>query len=81
LIVFVLRSRLPIGRSRPARLMMGVSAAVGVATLLLPYTPLGPLLGLVPLPPPYLATIAGIIGLYFGAAELTKRWFFRRLAA
>jgi P-type Mg2+ transporter len=81
LIVFVLRSRLPIGRSRPARLMMLVSAAVGVATLLLPYTPLGPLLDFVPLPPTYLAVIAGIIGLYFGAAEVTKRWFFRRLAA
>jgi Mg2+-importing ATPase len=81
LIVFVLRSRLPIGRSRPARLMMLVSAAVGLATLLLPYTPLGPLLDFVPLPPSYLAAIAGIIGLYFAAAEVTKRWFFRRLAA
>jgi P-type Mg2+ transporter len=80
LIVFVLRSRLPIGRSRPARLMILVSAAVGAVTVLLPYTLLGPLLGLVPLPPPYLAVIAGIIGLYFGAAEITKRWFYRRLS-
>jgi P-type Mg2+ transporter len=81
LIVFVLRSRLPIGRSRPARLMMLVAAAVGAVTLLLPYTPMATLLGFVPLPPFYLAMIAGIVGLYFGAAEVTKRWFYRRLAA
>jgi P-type Mg2+ transporter len=81
LIVFVLRSRLPIGRSRPARLMMLVAAAVGAVTLALPYTPLAGLLGFVPLPPFYLAMIAGIIGVYFGAAEVTKRWFYRRLAA
>jgi Mg2+-importing ATPase len=81
LIVFVLRSRLPIGRSRPSRLMMLVSAAVGAVTLALPYTPLARLLDFVPLPPSYLAAIAGIIGVYFLAAELTKRWFFRRLAA
>jgi P-type Mg2+ transporter len=79
LIVFVLRTRLPIGRSRPSRLMMQVAVAVGAATLVIPYSPLAPLLGLVPLPPGYLAIIAGIIGLYFGAAEVTKRWFYRRL--
>jgi len=76
LIVFVLRTRLPIGRSRPSRLMMLVSAAVGAVTLLLPYTPLAPLLDFVPLPPAYLAAIAGIIGLYFGATEVTKRRFY-----
>jgi Mg2+-importing ATPase len=80
LIVFVLRSRLPIGRSHPARLMMLVAAAVGAVTLLLPYSPLAPLLAFVPLPPVYLMAIIVIIGLYFGAAEVTKRWFYSRLA-
>jgi Mg2+-importing ATPase len=80
LIVFVLRTRLPIGRSRPSRLMMLASVAVGVLTLLLPYTPFGPLLGFVPLPAGILAAIAGIIVLYFAAAEVTKRWFYRRFA-
>jgi Mg2+-importing ATPase len=80
LIIFVLRTRLPLRRSRPSRLMMVVAATVGAVTLALPYTPVGPLLGLVPLSPGYLAAIAGIIALYFGAAELTKRWFYRRFA-
>jgi Mg2+-importing ATPase len=80
LIIFALRTRLPVGRSRPRGLMILVAAAVAATALLLPYTPLGPLLGFLPLPPPYLAAIAAIIGVYFVAAEVTKRWFYRRLA-
>jgi Mg2+-importing ATPase len=81
LIIFALRTRLPVGRSRPRGLMMLVAAAVAAVALLLPYTPLGPLLGFLPLPPSYLAAIVAIIGMYFLAAEVTKRWFYRRLVA
>jgi hypothetical protein len=37
------------------------------------------LLGFTPLPLLYLLVIFGIVALYFGSAELTKRWFYRQL--
>jgi hypothetical protein len=35
-------------------------------------------LGLTPLPFATLLVLFGIVVLYFGSAELTKRWFYRR---
>jgi len=77
LVVFALRTQLPIFRSRPSRAMLLVTGLVILVTLALPYSPLAPLLGFHPLQPVYLLAIAVIVGLYFLSAELTKRWFFR----
>jgi Mg2+-importing ATPase len=77
-VVFAVRTRLPLFRSRPSRVMLAVTGIVALATLLIPYSPLAPLLDFVPLPPYYLAAIAVIILLYVASAEFAKRLFYRR---
>ncbi len=78
IVVFAVRTRLPFSRSRPSKAMITMTAVVAIFTIALPYSPLGPILGFVPLPLHYLAFILGIVLLYFGAAELTKRWFYQQ---
>jgi len=78
LVVFTLRTRLPIFHSRPSRWMLLATAAVGLVTLLIPYTSLGKLFNFKPLPPIAFIGIFLIVLLYFTTAEITKRWFFRR---
>lgn len=79
LVVFTIRTRQPLGKSHPSRAMMLVAALVATAALLLPYTPLAAPLGLAPLPFTTLLVLLGIVVLYFFSAELTKRWFYRRI--
>ncbi len=79
LVVFAIRTRLPLERSQPSRLMLLVTGLVALFTLALPYTPLAGLLGLTPLPVTTVLILLGIVALYFGFAELTKRWFYRRM--
>jgi Mg2+-importing ATPase len=57
--------------------MGAVAAMVVGATLLLPYSPLAPVLGLAPLPGGLMLTVAGIVVLYFVSAEGVKRLFYR----
>lgn len=78
LVVFALRTQLPITRSRPSRPMLIVTGMVMLVALALPYSPLAGLLGFKPLQPAYILAIVVIMVLYFLSAEFTKRWFFRR---
>lgn len=78
LIVFVLRTRLPLRRSRPSRGMLLVSLVVVLAAVVLPYTPLAALLGFTALPIHYLLAIAAIVAAYMLATMAVKRWFFGR---
>ena len=78
LVVFAVRSRLPIGKSKPSQAMLFVTGLVMAVTLTLPFTPLADLLGFTPLPAVYLLGIGVIVITYFVSAELAKRWFFRR---
>ena len=77
LVVFAVRTRLPFQRSKPSRLMLGMTLLVIVITLILPYTRLAGPLGFAPLPPVYLLLIFVIVLLYFISAELAKRWFYK----
>jgi Mg2+-importing ATPase len=77
-IVLVIRSRRPFYRSRPGRWLWLSTLLVGVVTLVLPFTPLGGILGFAPLPVFFLAVLAGIIVLYALAAEGAKQAFYRR---
>jgi P-type Mg2+ transporter len=54
-------------------------AALGVvaATLMMPFLPFAPLLGLTPLPPPFLGLVAVIVAMYIISGELAKRIFYR----
>lgn len=77
LVVFTIRSQLPIGRSRPSKFMMLATGLVILFVLVLPYTPLAAPLELVPLPSVTILILSGIILLYIICAEFTKRWFFK----
>ncbi len=81
LIVLVMRTRRAFFRSRPSRYLLAATVAVVAATMAIPFTPLGSLFGFEPLPALFLPVIAGIVVLYFGAAEATKRLFYRRFPA
>ena len=77
LIVLVVRTRRPFYRSRPGRPLLIATLVVVGLTLLLPYSPLAPLLGFVPLPPVFLVALGPIILLYVVAAEAAKSVFYR----
>jgi Mg2+-importing ATPase len=78
LVVFAVRTRLPFTRSQPSRAMLAVTGMVALVTIMLPYSPLAGILGFKALPLRTLMTMSTIVIVYFLAAELTKRWFFKR---
>jgi Mg2+-importing ATPase len=53
---------------------------VVILTAALPYTPLGSLLGFVPLPLPLLGAIAILAGTYILVVQAVKSWFYHRHA-
>lgn len=79
-IVLVVRTRRPLLRSRPSRVLLLATVLVVAITVVLPYTPIAPLLGFVPLPQRFLAVLALIVLAYVTSAELAKRWFYRHHA-
>ncbi len=78
-IVLVIRSRRPFYQSRPGSQLMIATLAVVAATLILPYTPLGEIFGLVPLPLYFVLILALIMILYIFMAEVVKKSFYHRL--
>jgi Mg2+-importing ATPase len=80
LVVFVIRTAGNPLNSRPSRpLLVAVFATVAVATLL-PYTPLGTVLGFTPLPLSLLGAIAFLAVTYLLLVQAVKSWFYRRHA-
>ncbi len=79
LIVFVVRSQLPLFRSRPGRYLLLTTLSIVVLTLLLPYTPIARSLGLQPLPLNLLLTLGLIVLMYMLTAEFAKRIFYRHI--
>jgi len=77
-IVLVIRSRRPFFRSRPGRYLVAATLLVVALTLALPYTPAAPLFGFQPLSLEFLGMIGLIMVFYISAAELAKRFFYRR---
>jgi Mg2+-importing ATPase len=81
LIIFVIRTRrTPFYRSHPSKPLV-LSTLITVAVpMLLPFTPLGPLLGLVIPPFTFFVVLAVFIGTYLMLAEILKQYFYKRLA-
>jgi len=76
-IVLIVRTRRPFLASRPGKWLTTATVAVGAATLTLPYIrPVAELFKFKPLPPVFLAWLAGILALYISGAELTKYLFY-----
>lgn len=78
-IVMVIRTHRPFFRSKPGRILAIATLLVAATTITLPYTALGKIFGLVPLPWHIMFTLIGITTLYLLASELLKRFMFARL--
>jgi Mg2+-importing ATPase len=78
MIVLVIRTRGPFLKSKPGRALLTTTLLVALATILLPYTPIGTLFGFVPIPLPYLFTLLLVVVLYIISAEVAKRFFYKR---
>jgi Mg2+-importing ATPase len=78
LVVFVIRTRRPFYKSKPSRYLLASSVGIIGLGLLVPFTPVGPLLGFVAPPPAFFLALAAILGAYLMLAEAVKRLFFKR---
>ena len=78
-IVLVVRTRRSFFRSRPSGILLGLTLAMAVVTVFLPWSPIGPLFGLVPLPPSVIGLLVAITGGYLVATEVAKRLLYRGL--
>jgi Mg2+-importing ATPase len=77
LIVLVVRSRRPFFRSRPSKRLLWATLSVAATTLVMPFLPFAPSLGLTPLPLPFLGLVGVIVAMYIVSGELAKRIFYR----
>ena len=79
LIVHIIRtSRIPFLQSNPAPLMALITLVVMAIGIAIPFTPIGPGLGLVPLPAAFFGWLALILLAYACLTQLVKSWFVRR---
>jgi P-type Mg2+ transporter len=79
LIVHIIRTaRVPFIQSRASLAMTVTTLSIMAAAAALPYSPLGPAFGLVPLPPVFFAWIGGFLAAYAVLTHLVKTWFASR---
>jgi Mg2+-importing ATPase len=78
-ILWILRTKKPMFKSKPSSLLFISSLIMFVITLILPYTPIGKLIDLVPLPLTTMFALICIIILYGTANELAKYFFYRKI--
>jgi P-type Mg2+ transporter len=78
LVVLVVRTRRAFFASRPGSYLAWACALAALAAVILPYTPVGGVLGFKPPALPLLLTMLAIAALYILTAEGAKRLFFRR---
>ena len=78
LVIFVIRTRrVPFVRSRPGLLLTVTTLACVLAATALPFTPIAPWLGFVPLPARLLGLLAAMIVTYLALAQIGILLFFR----
>ncbi len=73
LVLLVIRTLENPLRSRPSPALLASTLAIAALALILPYSPVAPYLGFVPLPPAYLLVVAGITLVYLTLVEFVKR--------
>lgn len=79
LIVLAIRTRGPLWRSKPGKLLLFSVLSIVLITLLIPYTSLGELFEFTPLPPIFLIALAGIIVFYIASVEIAKHFFYSKV--
>jgi Mg2+-importing ATPase len=78
-IVMVIRTHRSIFKSQPGRILTIATLVVAGSTIVLPYTALGAMFGLVPLPWYFMVTLVSITALYLLTSEVVKRVMFAKL--
>jgi len=78
-IVMVIRTHRSIFQSKPGRILAIATLVVAGSTIVLPYTALGAMFGLVPLPWTFMLTLLVITVLYLITSEIVKRVMFAQL--
>jgi P-type Mg2+ transporter len=79
LVVHVLRTaRIPFLQSRPSLPLLMTTSGICLLGLWLPSSPLGPVLGFVPMPLRYWTILPFILGGYLGLTQAIKSWLSRR---
>ena len=79
MIVLVIRSRKPFFRSRPGKYLLIATLSIAAITLAFTFTPLGNIFGFSPLALSTYLLLLLIVVLYILAAEITKRFFYRKV--
>ena len=79
LVLFVIRTMGRPWKNRPSLALTATALAAVAVGLVLPWSPLAPLLGFVPLPPAYLGFMALIVVTYLVVVELLKRRLLRHI--
>ncbi|MFC5404671.1 magnesium-translocating P-type ATPase [Cohnella soli] len=79
LIVLVIRTQRSVFKSKPGKHLVIATLLIIGLTLLLPFTPLGPLFGFKPLSPAIFIAVGLIVLLYMATAELVKKLFYKRI--
>ena len=77
LVIFIIRTTQPF-RSWPHPLLVASSLTAFGLAVALPFSPLAPWLGFVPLPASLLAALAGVTVAYLAVVYAARRWFFAR---
>jgi Mg2+-importing ATPase len=79
LIIHVIRTtKVPFLQSRASAPLILTTLAVCAVAVMLPFSPLAPVLGFTPLPPGYWPIVAAFLLGYAVLAHLAKSWVFRR---
>jgi len=79
LIVHIIRTaKIPFLQSRPSLAMALVTVCVMGIGIMIPFTPIGSSLGMVPLPGVYFAWLTAIVAGYCSLTQLIKSWFVGR---
>ncbi len=77
LIVFVVRSSSSFFKTRPGDYLIATTLMVVAITLSLPFTPIAPIVGFVPLPLSLIGLLLMIVMFYLSIAEIAKHIFYR----
>lgn len=78
LIVLAVRTRRVFFRSPPSKWLLGATTFDVIVVILLPYTFIGHLFSLYPLPTRFLGYLAVLTVIFFAATEAVKKTFYRR---
>ncbi|HUH45591.1 MAG TPA: magnesium-translocating P-type ATPase [Arenibacter sp.] len=76
--LMVLRSKKVFYKSRPGNLILIITMAMFLIGFIIPYSPLGTILELLPIPIKTVAMLLGVVILYVIANEFMKRFFYRK---